>query len=46
MDLEVLKSMVEGLAEPVRLNDHPLTRAGFVQAYRDHHPEARSLPVG
>ena len=46
IDLEALKSALEGLAEPGRLNDHPLTRAGFVNAYRDHHPEAQSLPAG
>jgi hypothetical protein len=44
--IDLLKSAVEGLAEPDTLSDHPLTAAKFVDHYASRHPEAQSLPRG
>ena len=44
--IDLLKSIVEDLAEPDHLADHPLTTARFVDHYADRHPEAQSLARG
>jgi hypothetical protein len=44
--IDLLKSIVEDLAEPDHLADHPLTTARFVDHYAGRHPEAQSLARG
>ena len=46
IDIDLLKSAVEGLAEPAALDLHPLTTAKFVDYYRSQHPETQSLAAG
>ena len=44
--IDLLKSAVEGLAEPDTLSDHPLAAAKFVACYASRHPEFQSQPRG
>lgn len=46
IDLETLKSAVEGLAEPSGLEEHPLANSSFVRQYLSRHPAQQALPVG
>jgi HEPN domain-containing protein/predicted ATPase len=46
IDLDQLKTAIEGLADPATLNDHPLTTAPSVDRYRQHHPEVQTLITG
>jgi len=45
-DLDQLKTVIEALADPATLDDHPLTTAPFVDRYRQHHPDIQNLSVG
>ena len=46
IDIDLLKSAVEGLAEPAALDLHPLTTANFVDRYRSSIPKTQSLAAG
>ena len=44
--VDLLKSSLEGLAQPATLNDHPLANSHFVQDYLSQQPEAQRLTPG
>lgn len=46
INVELLKSILEGLAQPATLNDHPLANSQFVQEYLGQQPEAQRLAPG
>jgi len=46
IDLDQLKTAIEGLADPATLNDHPLTSTCFIDRYRQHHPDVQTLSAG
>ncbi len=46
LDVETLKSAIEGLAKPAQLDDHPLADAPFVTDYLREHPDKQRLPKG
>ena len=46
LDIETLKAVIEGLAKPAQLDDHPLASAQFVTDYLNHHPDKRTLTPG
>lgn len=46
LDIETLRSVIEGLAKPAQLDDHPLASAQFVTDYLRKHPDKQPLPPG
>jgi hypothetical protein len=46
LEVKTLKSAIEGLAAPAKLDDHPLVDAQFVSNYLREHPEKQDLPKG
>ena len=46
INVELLKSILEGLAQPATLNDHPLANSQFVREYLSRRPVAQPLAIG
>lgn len=46
INVELLKSILEGLAQPATLNDHPLANSQFVREYLSQRPVAQPLAIG
>jgi len=46
LTLKRCDSVIEGLAKPAQLDDHPLASAQFVTDYLRKHPDKQPLPPG